>query len=77
MNLQLGETADADGLEINVNEDWCDVEFEVAFISGSQDHVCDDADTPGYVLESSPGSRRGQSFIVGTEAGSQHGPEDP
>ena len=64
-SLQLCETADADGLEINMNEDWCDVEFEVGLDSGSKDHVCDEADTPGYVLESSPGSSRGQFFIVG------------
>ena len=51
--------------EVNVSEDWCDVEFEVALDSGSQDHVCDEADTPGYVLENSPGSDRGQCFVVG------------
>ena len=38
--------------ELNVNEAWTDVEFEVALDSGSQDHVCDEADTPGYVLTS-------------------------
>ena len=42
--------------ELNVNEGaWTDVEFEVALDSGSQDHVCDEADTPGYVLTASPG----------------------
>ena len=64
-SIQLCETADADGLEINMNEDWCDVEFEAALDSGSQDHVRDEADTPGYLLESSPGSSRGHCFIVG------------
>ena len=63
-NVSLCETEDP-GVEINMNEDWCDVEFEVALDSGSQDHVCDEADTPGYLLEDSPGSTRGQCFVVG------------
>ena len=63
--IQVCETADVDGVEINVSEEWCDVEFEVALDSGSQDHVCDEANTPGYALEHSPGSSRGQCFIVG------------
>ena len=29
------------------NEEWQDVEFEVALDSGSQDHVCDELDCPG------------------------------
>jgi hypothetical protein len=45
--------------------EWTDVEFEVALDSGAQDHVCDDADTPGYILEESPGSSRGACFVVG------------
>ena len=60
----LCETEES-GVEVNLNEDWCDVEFEVALDSGSQDHVCDEADTPGYVMEASPGSDRGQCFVVG------------
>ena len=51
--------------EVNVSEDWCDVEFEVALDSGSQDHVCDEADTPGYALVASLGSDRGACFVVG------------
>ena len=46
-------------------ENWVDIEFEVALDSGSQDHVCDEQDCPGYVTEVSPGSSRGQCFIVG------------
>ena len=44
---------------------WQDVEFEVALDAGSQDHVCDEVDCPGYVTQPSPGSSRGQCFIVG------------
>ena len=41
------------------------VEFEVALDSGSTDHVCASVDTPGYLVEASPGSKAGQGFIVG------------
>ena len=37
------------------DESWKDVEFE----------VCSDLDTPGHVLEASPGSRVGQNFVMG------------
>ena len=47
------------------NETWQDIEFEVALDSGSQDHVCDEVDCPGYDTKPSPGSSRGQCFIVG------------
>ena len=63
-SVSLCETEEP-AVEINMNEEWCDVEFEVALDSGSQDHVCDESDTPGYQLEDSPGSTRGQCFIVG------------
>ena len=48
-----------------LSNEWEDVEFEVALDSGSQDHVCDEVDCPGYSTEQSPGSARGQCFIVG------------
>ena len=54
-----------DQSELLASETWQDVEFEVALDSGSQDHVCDEIDCPGYVTEPSPGSMRGQCFIVG------------
>ena len=44
---------------------WRDVEFEVALDSGSIVNVCHPDDVPGYVLQESPGSRRGQNFVVG------------
>ena len=50
-------------MNIDMIEKWCDLEFEVAFDSGPQGHVFDEVDTPGYSLEASPGSSRGQCFI--------------
>ena len=44
---------------------WRDVEFEVALDSGSIVNVCHPDDVPGYVLQESPGSRRGQNVVVG------------
>ena len=52
----------------NGNEEWIDVESEVALDSGSIVHVCRDSDAPGYILEESNGSRRGQNFLVGNGA---------
>ena len=37
----------------------------MALDSGSQDHICDEADTPGYDLAESLGSSRGACFVVG------------
>jgi hypothetical protein len=50
---------------ILVNEAWKDLEFEVALDSGSVVHVCSQDDCPGYMLAESPGSRRGQEFLMG------------
>jgi hypothetical protein len=65
--LQLFEREDPPGCDSQImsNELWQDVEFDVALDSGSQDHVCDEVDCPGYATEPSPGSSRGQCFIVG------------
>ena len=52
--------------EILVNtEAWQDLEFEVALDSGSVVHVSSPADIPGYHVGTSPGSRRGQDFLMG------------
>ena len=52
--------------QILINNDaWADIEFEVALDSGAVVHVCAPADCPGYSLEQSPGSRRGQEFLMG------------
>ena len=47
------------------HETWVETEFEVALDSGSVVHVCAAEDANGYTLESSPGSRRKQMFIMG------------
>ena len=47
------------------DESWKDIEFEVALDSGSVVHVCSMDDVPGYRLGGSPGSRRGQEFLMG------------
>ena len=48
--------------EIMVAEE---IAFEVALDSGCVEHVCDEVDTPGYVVEPSEGSRRNANVIVG------------
>ena len=59
------ETSDQVGCEILSDELWEDIKFEVALVSASQDHVCDELDCSGYFSEVSPGSSRGQCFVVG------------
>ena len=39
--------------------------MEVALDSGCVEHVCDRSDAPGTEVTESPGSKRGQNFIVG------------
>jgi hypothetical protein len=52
--------------EVLTNIDaWKDLEFEVALDSGSVVHVCSIDDCPGYRVGESPGSRRGQEFLMG------------
>ena len=46
-------------------EQWEDIEFEVALDSGSVVHVCASEDAPGYSLDESMGSKRGQNFLMG------------
>ena len=46
-------------------DEWVVVEFEVALDSGCTDHVCDEIDCPGYLLEESPGSSAGKAFTIG------------
>ena len=51
---------------ILISEDaWEDLEFEVALDSGAVVHVCSLQDCPGYKVSESPGSRRGQDFLMG------------
>ena len=68
LQLNLFEVSDPQGSDSQVlanEQEWQDIEFEVALDSGSQDHVCDEEDCPGYLTEVSPGSSRGQCFVVG------------
>ena len=58
-------TREKESILAATNETWEDLEFEVAFDSGSVVHVCAPADCPGYLLQESPGSRRGQEFLMG------------
>ena len=55
----------ADPQEILATTAWEDVEFEVALDSGSVVHVCAPSDIPGYHVGESPGSKRGQEFLMG------------
>jgi hypothetical protein len=45
--------------------EWEDIEFEVALDSGAVVHVCAPNDIPGYLVQESAGSRRGQEFLMG------------
>ena len=64
-SINLFESED---IELLVNENdqtWQDVEFEVALDSGFIVNVCRPDDCPGYVIQESLGSKRGQNFVVG------------
>ena len=50
---------------LTAGNDWSDLEFEVALDSGAVVHVCSLDDCPGYLLQDSPGSLRGQEFLMG------------
>ena len=45
--------------------EWSPTEVEVTLDSGCTNHVMDAEDAPGYSVQPSVGSRRGQNFIVG------------
>jgi hypothetical protein len=62
--INVMETLETQAI-LMANEDWNDLEFEVALDSGAVIHVCSPTDCPGYVLEESPGSKRGQAFLLG------------
>ena len=49
-------------------EDFVETDILLTLDHGCCDHICDIADAPGYaaVLSPSPGSHRGQRFIVGS-----------
>ena len=61
----LPVTTDEDDSEVLNIGDWEDVDVEVTLDSGCCKHVLPSDAIPGYVIEDSPGSRRGANFIVG------------
>ena len=65
MPVNLFLTPEKDSVLGASNEKWEDLEIEVSLDSGSVVHVCALADCPGYLLQESAGSRRGQEFLLG------------
>ena len=63
--VNLITSRDKESILVATNGQWEDLEFEVALDSGSVVHVCGPGDCPGYVLQESPGSKRGQEFAMG------------
>ena len=53
-----------DDEEINFAEEDEFVLIEIALDSGAGDHVAAEVDAPGYSVEESPGSKRGQKFMA-------------
>ena len=52
--------------QVRLSDEACkDLEFEAALNSGAVVHVCSVDDVPGYRVGESPGSRRGQEFLMG------------
>ena len=62
--INVMETLETQAI-LMANEEWNDLEFEVALDSGAVIHVCSPTDCPGYVLEGSPGGKRGQACLLG------------
>ena len=58
--INLMMTVEKGGQVPMSNDAWEDIEFQVALDSGSVVHVCAPDDCPGYMLQESPGSKRGQ-----------------
>jgi hypothetical protein len=63
--LNILTASEPDQILVNADSTWKDLEFEVALDSGSVVHVCAPEDCPGYSCRDSPGSRRGQEFLMG------------
>ena len=62
--INVMETVETQAILI-ANEDWNDLESEVALDSGAVIHVYSLSDCPGYELDESPGSKRGQVLRLG------------
>ena len=63
--IAIIEAEQDDDQALATAQEWIDVEVEVALDSGSTDNVCRAGDAPGYTVEASQGSKRGQKFVVG------------
>ena len=62
INFLDAEDAELNHAETNNNE-FLDVEIEIAADSGASEHVAADTDAPSYKVEESIGSRSGQHFV--------------
>jgi hypothetical protein len=65
--MLLPLTTDDDDYALLPLQDWIDTDIELTLDSGCCEHVIDIGDAKGYAnyITSSPGSKRGQNFIVG------------
>ena len=63
--MNVIEIDDPEEILVAGASEWEDVIFEVALDSGSVVNVCSKDTCPGYVVGSSPGSLRGQKFLMG------------
>ena len=64
--ISLFEVSEKEGVLLaGAGDTWSDLEFEVALYSGAVIHVCAPSGCPGIALAESPGSRRGQEFLMG------------
>ena len=55
---------DSEVPQLNVMEEKEFLDFEVVLDSGAADHVVDSADTPGYSVQESAGSKAGACFVA-------------
>ena len=63
--IAIIEAEQDDDQALATAQEWFDVEIEVDLDSGSPDTICHAGDAPGYIVEASQGSKRGQKFVVG------------
>ena len=69
MNTLIMESEIPEDEATAMSVEWIDIDLEVALDSGCCDHVMDiETHCPGYDLQPSQGSMRGQGFIVGNGA---------
>ena len=61
---QLLSFLDEEVPQLHVMEENEFIDFEIVLDSGAADHVVDSADTPGYQIQESAGSRAGACFVA-------------